>query len=46
MLKKKQILFFPQTQQKEDIPLVLPKLNRNNREISRTESIEYLGIRK
>ena len=33
-LKKKQVLVFPQTQQKYDIPLVLPKLNINNREIA------------
>ena len=33
-LKKKQVLVFPQTQQKDDIPLVLPKLNINNREIA------------
>ena len=43
-LKKKQMLVFPQTQHKDDIPLVLPKLNINNREIARTKSIKFLGV--
>ena len=29
---------------KNDIPLVLPKLNINNREIARTESIKFLSV--
>ena len=29
---------------KDDIPLALPKLNINNREIARTEPIKFLSI--
>ena len=36
--------FFHKPSKKDDIPLVLPKLNINNREIARTGSIKFLGV--
>ena len=36
--------FFHKPSKKDDIPLVLPKLNINNSEIARTESIKFLGV--
>ena len=43
-VKKNKYLFFHKPSEKDDIPLVLPKLNINNREIARTESIKFLGV--
>ena len=43
-VKKPKYLFFHKPSKKDDIPLVLPKLNINNREIARTESIEFFGV--
>ena len=42
-VKKTKYSFFHKPSKKSDIPLVLPKLNINNREIARTESIKFLG---
>ena len=36
--------FSTSLEKKDDIPLILEKLNINNREIARTESIKFLGI--
>ena len=36
--------FFHKPSQKENIPLLLPKLIINNYEIQRTESIKFLGV--
>ena len=36
--------FFHKPSKQDDIPLVLPKLNLNNSEIARTESIKFLGV--
>ena len=36
--------FFHKLYKKDDIRLVLPKMNINNLEITRTESIKFLGI--
>ena len=44
LMWKKQILVFHKPSKKDDIPLVLPKLNINNSEIARTESIKFLGV--
>ena len=35
---------FHKPSKKDDIPLVLPKLNVNSNEITRTESIKFLGV--
>ena len=35
---------FHKPSKKDDIPLVLPKLNINNREIARNESITFLVV--
>ena len=42
-VKKIKYSFFHKPSKKDDIPLVLPKLNMNNSEIAQTESIEFLG---
>ena len=42
MWKKKQLIF-PQSSKKDDIPIVIPKLNINNNEIARTDSM-FLGV--
>ena len=42
--KNNKYSFFHKPSKKDDIPLVLPKLNINNREIARTESIKFLGV--
>ena len=44
LMLKKQILVFHKPSKKYDIPLALPKLNINNREIAPTESIKFLGV--
>ena len=44
MWKKNKYSFFHKPSKKDDIPLVLPKLNINNSEIARTESIKFLGV--
>ena len=41
---KRKYLFSHKPSKKEDIPLVLPKLNINNSEIAWTESIKFLGV--
>ena len=41
---KKQLLLFHKPTEKGDIPLVLRKININNREITRTESAKFLGV--
>ena len=43
-VKKNKYSFFHKPSKKDDIPLVLPKLNINNSEIARTESIKFLGV--
>ena len=43
-VKKSKYSFFRKPSKKDDIPLVLPKLNINNSEIARTESIKFLGV--
>ena len=43
-VKKTKYSFFHKPTKTDDISLVLPKLNINNREIARTESIKFLGI--
>ena len=43
-VKKPKCSFFHRPSKKDDIPLVLPKLNINNREIARTESIKFIGV--
>ena len=43
-MKKTKHSFFHKPSKKDDIPLVLPKLNINNSEIARTESIKFLGV--
>ena len=40
--KKTKYSFFHRTSKKDDIPLVLPKLNINNCEIAQTNSIKFL----
>ena len=42
-VKKTKYSFFHKPSKKDDIPLVLPKLNINS-EIARTESIKFLGV--
>ena len=42
--KKEKYSFFHKPSKKDDIPLVLPKLNINNSEIAQTESIKFLGV--
>ena len=42
MKKKNEYSFFHKPSKKDDIPLVLPKLNINDGEIARTESIKFL----
>ena len=41
-VKKTKYFFFHKPSKKDDIPLVLPKLNINNGEIAWTESIKLL----
>ena len=41
---KKKYSFSHKPSKKDDIPLVLPRLNINNREIDRTECIKFLGV--
>ena len=41
---KKKYLFFHKPSKKDDIPLALPELNINDKEIGRTESIKFLGV--
>ena len=43
-VKKNKYSFFDKPSKKDDIPLILPNLNINNREIARTESIKFLGV--
>ena len=43
-MRKTKYSFFHKPSKKDDIPLVLPKLNINNSEIARTESIKFLGV--
>ena len=43
-VKKNKYSFFQKSCKKDDIPLVLPKLNIDNSEIARTESVEFLGV--
>ena len=42
-MKKIKYSFFHKPSKKDDIQLLLPKLNINNSEIARTESIKFLG---
>ena len=44
MWKKNKYSFFHKPSKKDDIPLALPKLNINDKEIGRTESIKFLGV--
>ena len=44
MKKKNKYSFFHKPSKKDDILLVLPKLNINNREFAWTESIKFLGV--
>ena len=43
-VKKDKYLFFHKPSKKDDIPLVISKLNINNSEIAQTESIKFLGV--
>ena len=43
-VRKSKYSFFRKPSKKDNIPLVLPKLNINNNEIARTESINFLGV--
>ena len=43
-VKRPKYLFFHKPSKKDDMPLVIPKLNINNREIARAESIKFLGV--
>ena len=43
-MKKNKYSFFHKPSKKDDIPLVLPKLNINSSEIARNESIKFLGV--
>ena len=43
-VKKTKYSFFHKPSKKDDIPLVLPKLNINSSEIARNESIKFLGV--
>ena len=43
-MKKTKYSFFHKRSKKDHIPLVLPKLNINNCEIARTESINFLDV--
>ena len=43
-VKKNKYSFFHKSSKKDNIPLVLPKLNINSSEIARTESIKFLGV--
>ena len=43
-MKKNRYSLFSKPSKKDDIPLVLPKLNINNSEIAQTESIKFLGV--
>ena len=43
-VKKNKYSFFHKPSKKDDIPLVLPKLNINSSEIARNESIKFLGV--
>ena len=43
-VKKTKYSFFHKPSKKDDVPLVLPKLNMSNSEIFRTESIKFPGV--
>ena len=43
-VRKSKYSFFRKPSKKDNIPIVLPKLNINNNEIARTESINFLGV--
>ena len=43
-VKKTKYSFFHKSRQKDDIPLVLPKLTINDHQIARVESIKFLGV--
>ena len=44
LCEKNKYSFFHKRSKKDHIPLVLPKLNINNCEIARTESINFLDV--
>ena len=44
MSKKNKYSFFHKPSKKDNIPLVLPKLNINDSEIAPTESIKFFGV--
>ena len=43
-VKKNKYSFYYKHSKKDEIPLVLPKLNINNREVARAESIKFLCV--
>ena len=43
-MEKAKYSIFHKPNKKDNIPLVLPKLNINNIEIARTESIKFFGV--
>ena len=43
-VRKIKYSFFHKPSKKEDIPLLLPKLNINNSEIERSECLKFLGV--
>ena len=43
-VKRSKYSFFHKPSKKDDTPLVLPKLNINNNEIARTDSIKFLNV--
>ena len=43
-VKRSKYSFFHKPSKKDDTPLVLPKLNINNNEIARTDSIKFLDV--
>ena len=43
-VSKKKYSFFHEPSERDDIPLLLPKLNINNSEIERSECLKFLGV--
>ena len=43
-VSKTKYSFFHKWSKRDDIPLLLPKLNINNSEIERTECLKFLGV--
>ena len=43
-IKKRKYSFFYKNSKQDDIPLLLPKLKRDNYETKRVESVKFLGV--